>query len=425
MDDHQIEAHQREMQERLSQAEATIERLIAQVDSLTAAPREAVSRRSADTDTRADTALHADTDHQPDSRASLQDDSTDRRHLFKRAGIAVGAAAAAGLAATALDASPAAAWDNDPLLVGNVSNQASSPTRAANVFTDDAHLFEFSDRLTGAPSNSGRASLSGYAQDLDFAVLGHNTRNGGIGVRAKATGVDAVALSANSDGTNSIGVAATGVRSAIQTLMPAGFDNTGVTVLGGLRGVEISSCTFPLSIPRHGYPGPPTFSVLARIGDFYVDSIGDLYQCVADGNPGTWRRVCGPSTAGAFTAVNPTRVYDSRLSAGRLSGGQDRVTSVANGIDPTTGTVTVPNLVPQGATAIQYNLSIAETVASGFLQVAPGDVSGVTSASINWYSSNQILGNGLTVKLDANRQIRTTARGGSTHYIIDILGYYL
>ena len=125
-----------------------------------------------------------------------------------------------------------------------------------------------------------------------------------------------------------------------------------------------------------------------------------------------------------YTAVTPTRVYDSRLTDGTITGGATRTLSVANGIDITTGSVTVPNLVPAGATAIQYNLTVTNTVGNGYLQIAPGTATTITSSSINWSTTGQILANGLSVKLDTNRQVKAFAGGGSTHFVIDVLGYY-
>ena len=136
-------------------------------------------------------------------------------------------------------------------------------------------------------------------------------------------------------------------------------------------------------------------------------------------------RLTGPGTAGAFTAVAPARVYDSRLSGGRLSNGQSRVVNVANGINVGSGAVTTPNLVPVGATAIQYNLTIADTRDVGYVQVAPGDATAVTGSSINWTGPNQVAANGLVVRLDGSRQVKAFAMVGSTQFIIDVLGYYL
>lgn len=402
-------------------AEPTTADLLAELDSL---------RRRLD-DAERTIAAHSGTgsDAPQSVRVAPPSPPTDRRDLLKRAGVAAGVAAVAGLATSAVTAPPAAAWSGDPLIMGVSNNAATDPTRARNVSTDDDHLFEFSDSSTGSAANAGRATLVGYAEDLEFAVLAHSQRQAGIAVRARTSGDDSVAVSANATGADTTGISATAGRTGIQTLMSAVDDNAGITVLGGRRGLVTGGCHLPLSIAPAGDPGPPVaLGFDYRIGDVYVDGEGSLYHCIAAGSPGQWRQVTGPSTAGAFTAVNPTRVYDSRLGSGpgtgRITGGQERVTSVANGIDALTGSVSVPGLVPAGATAIQYNLTVVETSGSGFLQVSPSDVTGVTSSSINWYQSNQIVANGLVVRLGGDRQVRTSAGGGSTHYVIDVLGYY-
>ena len=54
------------------------------------------------------------------------------------------------------------------------------------------------------------------------------------------------------------------------------------------------------------------------------------------------------------------------------------------------------------------------------MRSAPG------GSSINWFASGQLLANGLTVTLDNNRQVNVfCGGGGTTDFIIDILGYYL
>ena len=83
------------------------------------------------------------------------------------------------------------------------------------------------------------------------------------------------------------------------------------------------------------------------------------------------------------------------------------------------------NIVPATAHAIAYNLTIADTVGSGFLSVNPGDATAPGGSSINWFQSGMALANGLVVKLDNNRQIKVFGGGGgSTDFIIDVLGYY-
>jgi hypothetical protein len=159
-----------------------------------------------------------------------------------------------------------------------------------------------------------------------------------------------------------------------------------------------------------------------------VDSAGVIWFCVAGGTPGTWRMLSGPSTAGAFTPLTPGRVYDSRLATyspnGALGSGQNRTISVANSYD-TIGTLVTTNFVPIGATAVFANVTVVGTTGDGWLAINPGGTTDVSASSINWSASGQILANGISLKLNATRQI-TVVNGspGSTQFIIDILGYY-
>ena len=100
--------------------------------------------------------------------------------------------------------------------------------------------------------------------------------------------------------------------------------------------------------------------------------------------------------------------------------------SLKDSRNPSTGAVTVADVVAPGATAVACNLTIDATVGSGFLGVTPGDSLSSPSSSINWSSPNLILANAGIVKLDASRQVKVFAGGGgSTHFLIDITGYYI
>jgi hypothetical protein len=91
-----------------------------------------------------------------------------------------------------------------------------------------------------------------------------------------------------------------------------------------------------------------------------VISAGDgVWLCVAAGTPGTWRKVGGLATAGAFHAISPHRVYDSRHST-ILHDGDTRTVTISNGINAA-GAVDAADLVPVGATAISVNVTVAET----------------------------------------------------------------
>ena len=158
---------------------------------------------------------------------------------------------------------------------------------------------------------------------------------------------------------------------------------------------------------------------------------GDLWWCVVAGTPGTWRKIGGPGVAGSFHAVTPGRVYDSRQtlpSPGVLAAPSNRTISVADRRDAnlTTGAVIAANFVPAGATAVTANVTVTQTTGAGYLAVNPGGNTTVGASTINWSGNNLDIANGVNLTLDASRQLTVIAGGGgSTHFIIDIMGYYL
>ena len=101
--------------------------------------------------------------------------------------------------------------------------------------------------------------------------------------------------------------------------------------------------------------------------------------------------------------------------------------SVKDGRDIDTGAVTDANLIPDGAKAVTYNLAIVNTVAAGWLFVADGEATEVKAATINWYSSGQILNNGSVVQLNTGREVKVFCGGpgASTHFVIDVTGYWI
>ncbi len=143
------------------------------------------------------------------------------------------------------------------------------------------------------------------------------------------------------------------------------------------------------------------------------------------------------SAASVFVPIAPTRVYDSRWSAvsgvttGTLSvastpAANARLVSVADGRSSATGAVASVNAIPTGATAVAYNLTISDTVGTGWLRVAPGGVVDGQSSTINWSRTGDVIANGTVTGVDAQRRITVTGGGGgSTHVIIDITGYYV
>ncbi|MGZ4673064.1 MAG: hypothetical protein ACXV8K_10430 [Ilumatobacteraceae bacterium] len=132
-----------------------------------------------------------------------------------------------------------------------------------------------------------------------------------------------------------------------------------------------------------------------------------------------------PATPG-FHPIAPARVYDSRFNApiGIVPAGGSRLISVANAYNPGTNVISHVDVVPAGAVAIAYNLTVTDTPAAGYLQLAPGSSTVVTGSSINW-AAGQTVANGGTVTLDASRQVKALPVASSCNVIVDVQGYYL
>jgi hypothetical protein len=124
--------------------------------------------------------------------------------------------------------------------------------------------------------------------------------------------------------------------------------------------------------------------------------------------------------AGMFFPISPLRVYDSRVSGGRIYSGQERLVSVRTQLG--TGTT----VVPQGARAVALNVTLDATQATGWLSVRPQGTSFDGTSSINWFTSNEIIANGVTSQLGGDREVRVRGGGGgSTHFLFDVVGYYI
>jgi hypothetical protein len=194
--------------------------------------------------------------------------------------------------------------------------------------------------------------------------------------------------------------------------------------------VSLNGHTADIVIIPSGTPPLSNLSTANDSGSIKLDINKVLWLCVESGTPGVWQQIGGLGVAGAYHAVTPSRVYDSRLSTyplnGVLSSGQNRTISVANSYNTTSGALVTSNFVPAGATAVFANVTVVGTVGEGWLAVNPGGVTAVSASTINWSAAGQILANAISLTLNASRQI-TVVNGspGSTNFIVDITGYWL
>jgi hypothetical protein len=325
--------------------------------------------------------------------APMEQVTTDRRRFLRLVG-----ATAVGAAGTMVAMAPAAsAVDTDPLLVGEtIVTTAGSTAATALDYTAAA------PRAPDGNTNAIFAVTEGPANDLfTTAILGV----AGVNV------VDAVAGATSSpNGTGVIGFAPDGVG-------VAGLSHTGIAVIGlstdNADIVAIGSGVIGLN--PHLAVLPPTAGSYIT-GDIARDQGGNLFVCVQGGSPGSWRRLAGPATAGAFSAISPQRVYDSRATT-KIGTNEERVITV--GV-----TATGTPVVPTGALAVAITLTVTETEdVGGFLSVRPAGTPYANTSSINWFGPGQNIATTVLSALGGDRQLVVRAFN-RTHFLIDVAGYY-
>lgn len=141
-----------------------------------------------------------------------------------------------------------------------------------------------------------------------------------------------------------------------------------------------------------------------------------------------------PSTS-VFVPVAETRVLDTRLGAdvgptGAIVSGTSRKLMLTGVIATGSGQ---QQIIPAGATAAVYNVTVVDPTAPGFVAVRSGDASGTPSTSSINFGAGVTIANGGTVTLPTTG-INAGAvdifhdgatPGAMTDVVIDVTGYYI
>jgi hypothetical protein len=317
---------------------------------------------------------------------AVDEQTSSRRRLLRTLALGAAGAAAAGAAVAVGDSGTAAAADGDPLLVGTTN----AHTSATNVNYGGATQAASFNIQSGDQTAANDGILNGLFANAGTTLLGVASGNGNqnIGI----TGWSKKPL-----GTGVVG-------------FTGGAGAYGGEFFGGLAEVRL----------RPGGEAPITLTNAHAVGELYEDATGELWLCTAAGSPGTWRQIAGPTTAGAFHAISPRRVYDSReVPAGKLAPNEDRVLSVANSTD---GTLDV---VPPFATAVTLTFTVTGTEGTfGYVSVRPEGTPYQNTSSINWFGPDQNLATTVVTALGGDRQISVLGAVARTHIVIDVVGFY-
>jgi len=139
------------------------------------------------------------------------------------------------------------------------------------------------------------------------------------------------------------------------------------------------------------------------------------------------------SVESSFTAIEPTRVLDTRINAG-LTGAFTAATP--RNLD-VTGTIDIVlpgdqlgtgTPVPDGATSIVANVTVTEPTTGGFVSLRPGTATGTPTTSTVNFLDGQTVANSATVEVPPSGEVQLYYHGATptstAHIIIDIVGYH-
>jgi hypothetical protein len=130
-------------------------------------------------------------------------------------------------------------------------------------------------------------------------------------------------------------------------------------------------------------------------------------------------RATPQSTTPGFSAVTPTRVYDTRLgigtAAGKVDGGSFRdvqVTGTFNGVT-----------IPSNATAVAVNVTATNQEGAGFFTVTPGGAAKANTSNLNIPVGAIDVANAAVTGVSGG-QIRVYNENNKTDLIVDVVGYW-
>ncbi|MCU0269506.1 MAG: hypothetical protein MUF83_12805 [Acidimicrobiales bacterium] len=290
--------------------------------------------------------------------------------------------------------------------------------------TDRRHLLSTAATVAAGAVVGGAALALGQAAPA-AAATGDFTGNPAVLGTAGPTSGDAI-IGVSSSGAGVYGISTTsdGVRGDTSTrsgVIGVAY-TTGTAVMATLFDAAGTHLRFVNTTPQPLLP-PPASTVNRQAGSIVRDVNSDRWLCVAGGSPGTWRKLAGPTTAGAFhTLATPVRVYDSRPGTSPAVGSKTQLTpNVARPCDLTQN----GSGVPAGASSVLVSLVATGTTGSsgGFMAIYRNGITWPGTSNLNWSGPGQNVAVTTLTAVDPSGLCNLYANV-ATHVVVDVLGYY-
>lgn len=134
-----------------------------------------------------------------------------------------------------------------------------------------------------------------------------------------------------------------------------------------------------------------------------------------------WYAGGAPAAAGAFAAVDPTRILDTRSGAG-LPGGAPAVVAAGDEISFGVGD---GDVVPKSAAAAVLNVTVTRTTAPGHITAYPTGATAPTASNLN-FGARQSVANAVTVQIGEGGEVTlVNGSSASVHLVVDVAGYFV
>jgi hypothetical protein len=273
---------------------------------------------------------------------------------------------------------------------------------------------------------------------------------------ANDAGTDATSLTSTASGAATFRAINTGTNNALEGAASAGTgvygstsgSNAGVFGEGtgsgtGVVAASASGVAFKAAItsgsaagahlelqPHGSVSGVPT-GAAHNAGQFFMDSNATLYQCIVTNNPGVWIK-----HAPLVMLTSPVRVYDSRTgqpnqapnTQGSLTFTSAPPTAAFRDVACNKNASSGATVVPANARTLLMNLAIVSISGVGALNAYATGTTQPATANINWFAGGQVLSNAVTSACSATQHVDfaiVASSGAATHFIVDVIGYYL
>ena len=129
-----------------------------------------------------------------------------------------------------------------------------------------------------------------------------------------------------------------------------------------------------------------------------------------------------------YTPITPCRIMDTRVAGGALANREIRdVRVTGDGADfAAQGGLADGCGIPAEATAIEASITAVDPSDSGFFRAWPTGESMPNATFMNFDRGMDITNTGsITIDPDDDQYLRIRDFGGTSHYVIDIQGYWL